>query len=80
MLKDYLCLVTNFLKFARYNTTLLIRLNINHLIYSPPTPYKVDKHFIINFNETPIPFEFLNSATYDIRGNNIITGKTERSG
>ncbi|KAJ4405425.1 hypothetical protein N0V85_004679 [Neurospora sp. IMI 360204] len=41
-----------------------------------PTDLKVDNKFI-NFDETPIPFEFLDDATYDTRGNDTINGKTD---
>ncbi|KAK1773022.1 hypothetical protein QBC45DRAFT_437964 [Copromyces sp. CBS 386.78] len=41
---------------------------------------EVDKRFIINFDETPIPFEFFDGATYDIRDNVTITGMDRVNG
>jgi hypothetical protein len=35
---------------------------------------------IINLDETPLPFEFLEGYTYDIRGTKTIAGKSERTG
>jgi hypothetical protein len=35
---------------------------------------------IVNLDETPLPFEFLEGYTYDIRGTKTIAGKSERSG
>jgi hypothetical protein len=34
---------------------------------------------IVNFDETPLPFEFLEGYTYDIRGTKTIAGKLEKS-
>ena len=35
---------------------------------------------IMNMDETPIPFEYLDGHTYDIRGKKTTSGKSERSG
>lgn len=36
-------------------------------------------NMVINLDEIPIPFEFLNGCTYDLVGNKMIAGKTERN-
>jgi len=35
---------------------------------------------ILNLDETPIPFEYLDGRTYDLKGSKTISGKTDRSG
>ena len=35
---------------------------------------------ILNLDETPVPFEFLDGYTYDIKGVTTISGKSLRSG
>jgi hypothetical protein len=35
---------------------------------------------IINFDETPIPFEYIDKKTYNIQGAKTVTAKTDRSG
>jgi hypothetical protein len=35
---------------------------------------------IVNLDETPLPFEFLNGYTYEVQGKKTIAGKSERSG
>jgi hypothetical protein len=37
-------------------------------------------HLIINLNETPLPFEFLNGYSYDFKGATNVAGRSERSG
>ena len=37
-------------------------------------------NYILNVDETPIPFEYLNGSTYALEGNKTISGKTNRSG
>jgi DDE superfamily endonuclease len=34
----------------------------------------------MNFDETPIPFEYIDSKTYNIQGAKTVTAKTDRSG
>jgi hypothetical protein len=34
---------------------------------------------VLNLDETPIPFEFLDGCTYDNRGSKTVAGKTERN-
>jgi len=34
----------------------------------------------MNFDETPIPFEYIDKKTYNTRGAKTITAKTDRSG
>jgi hypothetical protein len=35
---------------------------------------------IMNFDETPIPFEYIDKRTYDLQGAKTVTAKTDRSG
>jgi hypothetical protein len=35
---------------------------------------------ILNFDETPIPFEYIDQKTYNIRGAKTVTAKTDCSG
>jgi hypothetical protein len=37
-------------------------------------------NLIINLDETPLPFEFLNGYSYDFKGATTVAGKSERSG
>jgi hypothetical protein len=36
-------------------------------------------HLIINLNETPFPFEFLNGYSYDFKDATIVAGRFERN-
>jgi hypothetical protein len=37
-------------------------------------------NLIVNLDETPLPFEFLNGYTYDFKGVRTVAGKSDRSG
>lgn len=54
------------------------------LFSSPTRPQYQTRHFprsrIINLDETPIPFEYLDGYTYDLKGEKTIGGKSDRSG
>jgi hypothetical protein len=43
-------------------------------------PLKFSNHLIINLDETPLPFEFLNGYSYDFKVAKTVAGKFERSG
>jgi hypothetical protein len=52
---------------------------------SPPEgkPYSLRRfptNLIINLDEIPLPFEFLNGYSYDFKGVHSVTGRSERSG
>jgi hypothetical protein len=52
---------------------------------SPPVgkPHSLRKfpnYLIINLDETPLPFEFLNGYSYNFKGVKTVAGKSERSG
>jgi hypothetical protein len=34
----------------------------------------------MNFDETPIPFEYIDKKTYNLKGAKTVTAKTDRSG
>jgi DDE superfamily endonuclease len=47
----------------------------------PETPFNRFKPSrIMNFDETPIPFEYIDKKTYNIKGAKTITAKTDQSG
>jgi hypothetical protein len=46
----------------------------------PHSLRKYPNHLIINLDETPLPFEFLNGYSYDFKGVKTVAGKSERSG
>lgn len=51
---------------------------ISNRVSSRPTRFP--RFMILNFDETPIPFEYLDGYTYSLKGLRTISGKTDRSG
>jgi hypothetical protein len=49
------------------------------LILEPPKN-RFQSSRILNFDETPIPFEYIDCKTYNLRGAKTITAKIDRSG
>jgi hypothetical protein len=49
-------------------------------IGKPNSLRKFPNHLIINLDETPLSFEFLNGYSYDFKGAKIVAGRSERSG
>jgi hypothetical protein len=48
-------------------------------ILNPPSN-RFKPSYIINFDETPIPFEYIDQKTYNTKGMKTVTAKTDRSG
>jgi hypothetical protein len=75
--------VNEFIQFIRRNSHRESSFSAIVLQSSPSKPCSLRRfstRLIINFDETPLPFEFLEGYTYDIRGTKTIAGKSERSG
>ena len=85
---EYIQLSNNFLQFIRRNSQI-------NMITEPPTqhyssyfdtilnispPRRFPKARILNMDETPIPFEYLDGYTYEIKGSKTVSGHTDRSG
>lgn len=75
---EYIEKVNSFLQFIRRNSqpTNPPPPKLRHIMQ----PNRFHASCIMNMDETPIPFEYLDGHTYDIRGNKTIGGKSERSG
>ena len=74
---EYRQLVINWLRFNRRNSQPRNFLEREHLITDIGC-YPASR--ILNLDETPIPFEYLNGRTYDLVGSKTVAGKTDRSG
>ncbi|GKT51843.1 pogo transposable element with ZNF domain [Colletotrichum spaethianum] len=73
---DYLVIVTQFLHFnRRVSQPALAQLPLDL-----STGLRFPTHRIINFVETPIPFEYLDGSTWADKGARTVAGKTDRSG
>uniref|UniRef100_A0A0B7KKN3 SAP domain-containing protein n=1 Tax=Bionectria ochroleuca TaxID=29856 RepID=A0A0B7KKN3_BIOOC len=72
-------IVNNFLRFIRrisnQRSTALDRI----LVTMSPTR-RFRRGCIVNIDETPIPFEYLDGYTYEVKGTKTIQGKSDRSG
>ncbi|KZL84411.1 pogo transposable element with krab domain-like [Colletotrichum incanum] len=72
---NYLVIITQFLHFnRRVSQPSLAQLPLNLSGLRFPT------HRIINFDETPIHFEYLDGSTWADKGARTVAGKTDRSG
>ncbi|KAI8710466.1 hypothetical protein NCS52_01563600 [Fusarium sp. LHS14.1] len=86
--EEYKAITNNFLRFIRRvsnNTnTLQLRhdqspkMTINYILDSPVRRF--EKKWTLNVDETPIPFEYLDGSTWELRGAKTVAGKTDRSG
>jgi hypothetical protein len=80
--KEYVHIVNEFLKFVRRNSqsreVMSIRAITHHELSSPPRRFI--KPAILNLDETPIPFEYLDGYTYELKGSKTVAGKSARSG
>ncbi|RPA97235.1 hypothetical protein L873DRAFT_1691456 [Choiromyces venosus 120613-1] len=74
---EYECLVINWLRFNRRNSQPRNHYEQAGLI-SDIGRFRLSN--ILNLDETPIPFEYLDGKTYNVAGSKTVTGKTERSG
>ncbi|GKT54194.1 pogo transposable element with krab domain-like [Colletotrichum tofieldiae] len=70
---DYLRIVTSFLHFIR-------RVSQPALARQPVGGLRFPLDRIINFDETPIPFEYLDGSTWAVKGSRTVAGKSDRSG
>jgi len=75
--EEYRWLVINWLRFNRRNSQPRNFLERDGLV-SDIGYYRLSN--ILNLDETPIPFEYLDGKTYDIKGSRTIGGKTDGSG
>jgi hypothetical protein len=77
--EDYINVVNNFLRFIRRVSQKRGQSrNIARILNSPKRRFP--KWLILNLDETPIPFEFLDGCTWEIQGARTVAGKTDRSG
>jgi hypothetical protein len=53
--------------------------DLHHLSASRISLRKFPNHLIINLDETPLPFEFLNGYSYNFKGAKTVAGRSERS-
>jgi hypothetical protein len=69
--------INNFLKFIR-------RISIRNTIcpdsLQPISTNRFPSCRIMNMDETPLPWEFLDGYTYDLKGSRTVSAKTDRSG
>lgn len=77
--EEAVSIINNFLRFIRRisnkRSTALDRI----LVTMSPTR-RFQRGCIINIDETPMPFEYLDGYTYEIKGSKTISGKSDRSG
>ncbi|RPB00518.1 hypothetical protein L873DRAFT_1564006, partial [Choiromyces venosus 120613-1] len=74
---EYKKLVVNWLRFNRCNSQPRNYFERSQII-SDIGRFRFSN--ILNLDETPIPFEYLDGRTYDLKGSKTISGKTDRSG
>jgi hypothetical protein len=75
--------VNEFIQFIRRNSRRESSFSATFLQSSPSKPCSLRRfptRLIINLDETPLPFEFLEGYTYNIRGTKTIAGKSKRNG
>ena len=77
--EEYVDYVNKFLQFIRRNSyTVLDPLRIESILMSPSRRFPQTR--ILNLDETPIPFEYLEGFTYEVRGVKTVAAKSDRSG
>jgi len=85
---EYVKVANSFLRFIKrvsQPSAGPITRDLNESVFSSPTrPDLQTRRFprsrTINLDETPIPFEYLDGYTYNLRGEKTIGGKSDRSG
>lgn len=78
MLQDYIDIINRFLRFIRRVSTLQHQSRaITMILCSPERRFK--KARILNLDETPIPFEYLDGVTWEVKGNKTVAGKSNYS-
>lgn len=78
--EQYVEIVNLFLRFIRRVSNFGRSHNINKLCHMADHLRRFALECILNIDETPVPFEFLDGSTYDIRGQKTIAAKSDRSG
>ncbi|KAM5358326.1 hypothetical protein ACJZ2D_015395 [Fusarium nematophilum] len=90
--EEYRAIVNSFLRFLRRNTQRRTSPPPEEAPKFPPRPYekisdildspqrRFHNNCILNVDETPIPFEYLDGSTYALSGDKTVSGKTDRSG
>ncbi|KAF2186694.1 hypothetical protein K469DRAFT_726176 [Zopfia rhizophila CBS 207.26] len=74
--EEYIKVVNSFLRFIRRNSQPHGPISLRQILQ----PNRFDLSAILNLDETPIPFEYLDGHTYNICGARTVTGKSDRSG
>ncbi|EEU38504.1 uncharacterized protein NECHADRAFT_88606 [Fusarium vanettenii 77-13-4] len=77
--EDYIDVVNRFLRFIRRISTLRFQSRAITMILNSPKR-RFYRRLILNLDETPIPFEYLDGFTWEIRGAKSVSGKSDRSG
>ncbi|KFA79687.1 hypothetical protein S40288_10060 [Stachybotrys chartarum IBT 40288] len=83
--EEYVKFINSFLRFIRrVSQPKALGIPINQLLTSTtplsPTRRRFRKYVIINVDETPIPWEYLDGCTWDHKGAKSVSGKADRSG
>ncbi|KAM4056555.1 SAP domain-containing protein [Hirsutella rhossiliensis] len=77
--EEYIEIVNSFLRYIRrVSRRHKPQVALDAILNSPTRRF--GKHRILNLDETPIPFEYLDGYTYEQRGARTIDGKSDRSG
>ena len=76
--QEYVHFVSSFLRFIKRNSQPINFGYLDRVLVSPRRRFPLSR--IVNIDEVPIPFEFLDGYTYDICGSKTILGKSDRSG
>lgn len=74
--EEYIDVTNSFLRFIRRNSQPHGPASLREVL----KPNRFDLSAILNLDETPIPFEYLDGHTYDFRGARTVSGKSDRSG
>ncbi|KAI8648651.1 DDE-1 domain-containing protein [Fusarium keratoplasticum] len=90
--EEYRAIFNSFLRFLRRNTQRRTPPSPEVPPKFPPRPYekipdildspqrRFHNNCILNVDETPVPFEYLDGSTYALSGEKTVSGKTDRSG
>lgn len=77
--EDYILIVNMFLQFIRCISSIGLQSQaFSIILHSPKRRFR--KRLILNIDETPVPFEFLDGSTWEIQGAKTMTSYTDCSG
>lgn len=76
---DFERYVLNFIRRIRKMSQPLVS-SENEPLYGPYNKFLYPPSMVMNWDETPIPFEYLDGSTYSIKGSHTVAGHTDRSG